>query len=49
MATRLKGRYTVRTETAVAGVRGTEFFVAYGRRIDEHPDVWLCVNSGAVE
>ena len=49
VATRLKGRYTVRTETAVAGVRGTEFFVAYGRRIDEHPDVWLCVNSGAVE
>jgi len=46
---RLSGRYSVRTEAAVAGVRGTEFFVAYGRRIDELPDVWLCVNEGSVE
>jgi hypothetical protein len=30
-------------------VRGTEFFVAYGKTIDAKPDVWLCVNSGAVE
>ena len=45
----LTGRYRVVTQTAVAGVRGTEFFVAYGRTIDEHPDVWLCVNSGSVE
>lgn len=46
---RLTGRYSVRTDAAVAGVRGTEFFVAYGRRIDELPDVWLCVNEGSVE
>ena len=46
---RLSGRFSVRTDAAVAGVRGTEFFVAYGRRIDELPDVWLCVNEGSVE
>jgi len=46
---RLAGRFRVVTETAVAGVRGTEFFVAYGRRIDEYPDIWLCVNEGSVE
>ena len=45
----LTGRYRVVTQTAVAGVRGTEFFVAYGRSIDEYPDLWLCVNSGSVE
>ena len=42
-------RYEVRTQSAVAGVRGTEFFVAYGRTIDEQPDIWLCVNEGSVE
>jgi len=41
--------FSVRTETAVMGVRGTEFFVAYGRSIDRHPDVWVCVNTGSVE
>jgi ferric-dicitrate binding protein FerR (iron transport regulator) len=41
--------YTVRASSAVAGVRGTEFFVAYGRTIDEQPDIWLCVNEGSVE
>ncbi|MGA2640756.1 MAG: FecR family protein [Spirochaetia bacterium] len=46
---KLTGRFSVQTQTAVAGVRGTEFFMAYGRTIDEKPDVWLCVNSGAVE
>jgi hypothetical protein len=46
---RLRGRYEVRTLTAVAGVRGTEFFVEYGRTIDLHPDIGLCVNSGSVE
>jgi len=45
----LGSRYTIRTESAVAGVRGTEFFVAYGRTIDLKPDVWLCVNDGSVE
>ena len=46
---RLRGRCEVRTLTAVAGVRGTEFFVEYGRTIDRCPDIWLCVNSGGVE
>jgi len=41
--------FAVRTPTVVAGVRGTEFFVAYGRTIENLPDVWLCVNEGAVE
>ena len=29
-------------------VRGTEFFIAYGRTVEENPDVWLCVNEGSV-
>ena len=41
--------FAVRTPTGVAGVRGAEFFVAYGRTIENLPDVWLCVNEGAVE
>jgi len=49
IARKLSGRFPVQTQTAVAGVRGTEFFMAYGKTIDAKPDVWLCVNSGAVE
>jgi hypothetical protein len=45
----LAGKYTVTAGRAVAGVRGTEFFVAYGKTVDAQPDVWLCVNSGTVE
>jgi len=41
--------FQVTTPTMVAGVRGTEFFVAYGRAVEELPDVWLCVNEGSVE
>jgi ferric-dicitrate binding protein FerR (iron transport regulator) len=41
--------FSVKTETAVMGVRGTEFFVAYGRKIDSYRDVWVCVNAGSVE
>ncbi len=41
--------FRVTTPTVVAGVRGTDFFVAYGRTIEERPDLWLCVNSGSVE
>lgn len=40
--------FSVQTETAVMGVRGTEFFVAYGRKIDKYRDVWVCVNTGSV-
>jgi len=47
---RLAGRgYGVTAPNVVAAVRGTEFFVAYGRTIEESPDLWLCVNEGAVE
>jgi ferric-dicitrate binding protein FerR (iron transport regulator) len=46
---KLRGKYTVRTETVLAGVRGTEFFVAYGKTIDRYADVWLCVASGSVD
>ena len=41
--------FSIKTETAVMGVRGTEFFVAYGRKIDRYRDVWVCVNRGSVE
>lgn len=44
----LRGDFHVRAGTVVGGVRGTEFFVAYGRTIEDHPDVWLCVNDGEV-
>jgi hypothetical protein len=49
VARKLTGRFSVNTQSAVAGVRGTEFFMAMGRTIDSQPDVWLCVNSGTVE
>lgn len=41
--------FSIRTPSMVAGVRGTEFFVAYGRTIETEPDVWLCVNEGSVD
>lgn len=41
--------YEVRTVSTVAGVRGTEFFMAYGRQVEETQDLWLCVNEGSVE
>jgi ferric-dicitrate binding protein FerR (iron transport regulator) len=46
---KLVGHFSVRTGNTVAGVRGTRFFVAYGRRIDAEPDIWLCVSQGTVE
>jgi ferric-dicitrate binding protein FerR (iron transport regulator) len=49
IARKLTGRFAVQTQGAVCGVRGTEFFVAYGRTIDAKPDVWMCVNDGTVE
>jgi FecR protein len=45
----LIGSFSIRTPSMVAGVRGTEFFVAYGKTIKTEPDVWLCVNEGAVD
>jgi hypothetical protein len=41
--------YSVQSETVVAGVRGTEFFMAYGKSFTEGDDIWLCVNEGIVE
>ena len=46
---RLAGSFSVQADTVVAGVRGTEFFVAYGRTLDNQRDIWLCVNSGVVD
>ena len=48
IAGKLGRDYSVTTQYAVAGVRGTEFFVAVGRKIDDSPDIWLCVNEGSV-
>lgn len=48
VAARVTG-FEVRTPSVVAGVRGTEFFVAYGRTVEDEPDLWLCVNEGTVE
>ena len=45
----IRGGFRVNTETVVAGVRGTQFFVAFGRTIEDRPDVWLCVNEGTVD
>jgi ferric-dicitrate binding protein FerR (iron transport regulator) len=49
IAHKLAGSFTLKASTAVAGVRGTQFFVAYGRTIDARPDIWLCVNQGVVQ
>lgn len=46
---KMKGEFHVRTPTALAAVRGTEFFTAYGRKKRKGHDLWLCVNEGAVE
>jgi hypothetical protein len=40
--------FDIRANNATAGVRGTQFFMAFGRTIDEEPDIWLCVNEGSV-
>jgi len=47
---RLAGqKFSVRTPSAVAAVRGTEFFTAYGRAKGKSRDLWVCVNEGSVE
>ncbi len=43
------GSFSVKTRSMVAGVRGTEFFIAFGKTIETEPDVWLCVNEGLVQ
>jgi ferric-dicitrate binding protein FerR (iron transport regulator) len=46
---KLAGSFSLRAGETVAGVRGTEFFVAFGKTIDNERDVWLCVNEGLVD
>lgn len=47
---RLAGQpFQVRTPSAVAAVRGTEFFTAFGRASGKSRDLWVCVNEGAVD
>lgn len=45
----LNRRFSVSTPNAVAAVRGTEFFTAYGREGADGRDLWVCVGKGAVE
>lgn len=42
-------RFRIRTPSAVMGVRGTEFFTAFGSEAEKDPDLWMCVREGAVE
>jgi len=46
----LAGKPDVRLSagSVVAGVRGTQFFMAYGAEIGDDPDVWMCVQEGLV-
>jgi len=46
---KLAGSFSLLAGETVAGVRGTEFFVAFGKTIDNERDVWLCVNEGLVD
>ena len=41
--------FGVSTAHAVASVRGTEFFTAFGRDSGGGCDLWICVGKGAVE
>lgn len=40
-------KFKVKTRQASLGVRGTEFFVSYGK--NKTQDIWMCVNEGLVE
>ena len=41
--------FRVRAGDAVASVRGTQFFTAFGRPGGSGQDLWLCVNEGLVD
>lgn len=43
-----KVHFRVKTKAAVAGVRGTQFFISYGPKANPD-DSWVCVNEGEVE
>lgn len=50
VAKQAKGaRFQVRASGAVAAVRGTEYFTAFGRARGKNRDLWVCVNEGAVD
>jgi ferric-dicitrate binding protein FerR (iron transport regulator) len=50
VAKRIVGsEFRVRAGAAVASVRGTEFFTAFGREHKAGRDVWVCVREGAVD
>ena len=46
---KLAGSSSIQAEGTIAGVRGTEFFIAYGPRVNNQRDIWLCVNEGIVD
>lgn len=41
--------FRVRAASAVAAVRGTRFFTAYGRDAKGGKDLWVCVDEGLVD
>jgi ferric-dicitrate binding protein FerR (iron transport regulator) len=41
--------FRVRAGAAVASVKGTEFFTAFGREAKGGQDLWVCVGKGLVE
>jgi ferric-dicitrate binding protein FerR (iron transport regulator) len=41
--------FFLKTKSAVMGVRGTQFFTAYGNSGAAGQDVWMCVHEGQVE
>jgi ferric-dicitrate binding protein FerR (iron transport regulator) len=41
--------FRVRAASAVAAVRGTQFFTVFGREHGKAKDLWVCVNEGAVD
>lgn len=42
-------RFRVRAGSVLASVKGTEFFVSFGRKARGGRDLWVCVNEGAVD
>lgn len=45
-----KKRFKLSSKVATMGVRGTQFFMSYGKQKHKgHADEWMCVNEGTVE
>lgn len=50
VVSKVKGSlFRIKTPKAIAAVRGTQFFMAYGRQTRKGKDLWLCVNEGKVQ